>query len=42
MSSEPNYKTRVIAALPNLEIFDRHKITFEERQAAIQFMKPAK
>lgn len=35
---EPNYKYRVICALPTLEILDRHKISLQERMEAESFM----
>ena len=35
---EPNYKFRIIAALTSLEVFDRHKITLQERMEAETFM----
>lgn len=37
-SHEPNYKYRIIAALSSLEVFDRHKISAQERVEAEAFM----
>jgi protein phosphatase 1 regulatory subunit 7 len=35
---EPNYKQRVIYALPTLEILDKHKISYQEKIEAEVFM----
>lgn len=39
---EPNYKMRVLNDLPNLEIFDRHKVSIVEKDEAMKFMNQAK
>lgn len=28
VAEEPNYKIRVLAAIPTLELFDRHKVSY--------------
>ena len=42
VAQEPNYKLRVLYALPTLEIIDRHKISHQEREEAIKFMAGSK
>jgi U2 small nuclear ribonucleoprotein A' len=42
VAQEPNYKLRVLYALPTLEILDRHKISHQERKEAVKFMAGSK
>eukprot|EP00743_Colponemidia_sp_Colp-15_P002067 GILK01002243.1.p1 GENE.GILK01002243.1~~GILK01002243.1.p1 ORF type:complete len:519 (-),score=94.16 GILK01002243.1:134-1594(-) len=39
LSEEPDYRLKVVASIPSLQVFDRHAVTELEREQAVQFMK---